>query len=141
MNALLQIGLSNAVVCGIMTVLLLPLARWLRRPALTHALSVLILLKLLTPPLFNVRGLRDSAADLGPLRQITVARATPSRGESTSSPVPSDVTDDDAQAPADDAALGPSLRVKRVASIPSPSPAPPGAWLTLWKAASDSWRS
>jgi len=26
MNALLQIGLSNAVVCGIMTVLLLPLA-------------------------------------------------------------------------------------------------------------------
>src|SRR5438270_13069314 len=62
MNALLQIGLSNAVLCGVMAALLLPLARWLRRPALTHALSVLILLKLFTPPLFNVSVLWNSAA-------------------------------------------------------------------------------
>ena len=55
MNALLQIGLSNAAVCGAMTILLLPVARWLRRPALTHALCVLILIKMLTPPLFSVR--------------------------------------------------------------------------------------
>lgn len=54
MNSLLQIALGNAAVCGAITVMLLPLARRLRRPALTHALCVLILLKFLTPPLLDV---------------------------------------------------------------------------------------
>src|SRR5438874_9359106 len=118
MDALLQIGLSNAVLCGIMAVLLLPLARWLRRPALIHALSVLILLKLLTPPFFNFPVLGDSAAVATRSRQITVARGTPSRGASASSPVPSDVTDDQVQAPADNAAIAPPPRLQRVYSNP-----------------------
>src|SRR5258708_6838906 len=136
MNALLLIGLSNAVVCGIMAVLLLPLARRLRRPPLTHALSVLILLKLLTPPLFNIPVLRDSAADRTPSRSIIVARATSAPGALTASPVPSDVTDDYVLAPADDAAVAPSPRPKRIFSISSPTPAPPGSSLArIWYAA------
>ncbi|MDB5353634.1 MAG: antirepressor regulating drug resistance protein [Phycisphaerales bacterium] len=54
MNALLHIGLSNAVTAAVMAVVLIPLARLLRRAALTHAICVLILLKLITPPMWHV---------------------------------------------------------------------------------------
>src|SRR5580692_7287516 len=54
MQTLWHIALSNAVVAAAMALLLLPAARWARRPALTHALSLLILLKLVTPPLVNL---------------------------------------------------------------------------------------
>lgn len=50
-DTLLRVGLSNAASAGVLAIVLLPLARLLRRPALTHALSLLILLKLVTPPL------------------------------------------------------------------------------------------
>ena len=54
MSSLLQIGLSNALTAGLLALILLPLARLLGRAALTHAICVLILLKLLTPPILNV---------------------------------------------------------------------------------------
>jgi len=54
MQTLLHMALGNAVVAAAMALLLLPAARWLKRPALTHALSLLVLLKLVTPPLVNV---------------------------------------------------------------------------------------
>src|SRR4051812_11493692 len=53
MDSLLTIGVSNAAAVAVLAVLLIPLARWLRRPALTHAVCVLLLLKLVTPPLFT----------------------------------------------------------------------------------------
>src|SRR4051812_50221237 len=53
MDRLLTIGVSNAAAVAVLAVLLIPLARWLRRPALTHAVCVLLLLKLVTPPLFT----------------------------------------------------------------------------------------
>lgn len=74
MNALLHIGLSNALICGAMAVLLLPVARLLRRPAVTHALCVLILLKLVTPPLFNVPVIWSSTTPPAPGQQALVAQ-------------------------------------------------------------------
>ena len=53
MDTLLHVGLSNAVLA---TALALPAAAAsrLRRPALAHGLWLLVLLKLLTPPLWRV---------------------------------------------------------------------------------------
>jgi beta-lactamase regulating signal transducer with metallopeptidase domain len=54
MTGFLVIALSNAVVAGAMAVVLLPLARLARRPAVHHAICVLVLLKLVTPPLWRI---------------------------------------------------------------------------------------
>ena len=53
-SAVLVIALSNAVLAAAMALLLLPAARLLRRPAVRHAICVLVLLKLLTPPLWRI---------------------------------------------------------------------------------------
>jgi hypothetical protein len=53
MNILLQLLLSNMVLAAGLAVLALG-AGWLRRPALAHALWVLVMLKLLTPPVWRV---------------------------------------------------------------------------------------
>jgi beta-lactamase regulating signal transducer with metallopeptidase domain len=50
-NALLQIGLTNAVMATALAVAAMTVGRLWRRPALTHALWLLVLLKLVTPPL------------------------------------------------------------------------------------------
>lgn len=55
MATLLHIVLGNAVMAACLALLAaLPAARLCRRPALTHALWVLVLLKLLIPPLWSV---------------------------------------------------------------------------------------
>lgn len=54
METLLQIGLSNAVGSAVLAVLAAGLSRIVRRPALTHVLWVIVLLKLVTPPLIVV---------------------------------------------------------------------------------------
>jgi beta-lactamase regulating signal transducer with metallopeptidase domain len=51
MTMLLQIGLGNALLAGLIAVLALAAGRWSRRPALAHSLWLLVLLKLVTPPL------------------------------------------------------------------------------------------
>ncbi len=54
MDTLLHAGLSNALAAAVLAVLAL-LVRWcIRRPALAHALWVLVLVKLVTPPLVAV---------------------------------------------------------------------------------------
>lgn len=85
MDGLLHAGVSNAVAAGLMALVLLPLARLLRRPALTHALCVLVLLKLVTPPLVSIPVPWPSAAPAGPpalwpgpsVREPQVATAAP----------------------------------------------------------------
>jgi beta-lactamase regulating signal transducer with metallopeptidase domain len=54
MSGLLEMGLYNAVVASILAVLAAGLCRIWRRPALAHALWLLVLLKLLIPPLVAV---------------------------------------------------------------------------------------
>src|SRR5688572_10199920 len=54
MDHLLQIILSNTLFAAILALAALAISRTFRRPALAHALWLLVLLKLITPPLFNI---------------------------------------------------------------------------------------
>lgn len=54
MIGLLELGLSNVLVASVIAMLAAAAGRWLRRPALTHGLWLLVFLKLLTPPLFAI---------------------------------------------------------------------------------------
>ncbi len=54
MHPLVTIGLTNALVIVPLAALVFLLSRLLKRPALTHALWMLLLLKLVTPPVFNI---------------------------------------------------------------------------------------
>jgi hypothetical protein len=51
METLLRIGLSNAVVALLMALVVVTVACVWRRPAVLHALWLLVLIKLVTPPL------------------------------------------------------------------------------------------
>src|SRR5947199_5160500 len=53
MSTLLSVGLANAACAAALAVLALVAGRLCRRPALAHALWVLVLVKLVTPPLFR----------------------------------------------------------------------------------------
>ena len=54
MTTFLNIALINAVTVLPLALLVYVVGRLARRPALTHALWVLVLLKFVTPPLFNL---------------------------------------------------------------------------------------
>ncbi|HEX4792671.1 MAG TPA: M56 family metallopeptidase [Humisphaera sp.] len=54
MQSLLQIGLANAVIATPAALAAWLLGRLIRRPALAHALWVLVLIKLLTPPIIQI---------------------------------------------------------------------------------------
>ncbi|HZL90828.1 MAG TPA: M56 family metallopeptidase [Pirellulaceae bacterium] len=54
MSWLLAIGLKNAIFALPLAALALAVSRWSRRPALAHLLWVIVLIKLLTPPLIDV---------------------------------------------------------------------------------------
>ena len=80
MNSLLEIGLNNALVASLLALPVAGLAAVCRRPALAHSLWLLVLVKLVTPPLvliplpWSVPG--------GPLAAATSkARAKRSVGE------------------------------------------------------------
>jgi beta-lactamase regulating signal transducer with metallopeptidase domain len=53
MTSLLQIGLANALCAAVLAAAALAAGRWSRRPALAHSLWLLVLVKLVTPPLFT----------------------------------------------------------------------------------------
>src|SRR5437667_5867985 len=54
MDLLWQIGLSNAVVATLLAACVFITSRFVKRPALVHGLWLLVFLKLITPPLWNV---------------------------------------------------------------------------------------
>jgi beta-lactamase regulating signal transducer with metallopeptidase domain len=54
MDTLLRVALSNAVIAAALAVVAAATGRLCRRPALTHGLWLLVLLKLLTPPLITL---------------------------------------------------------------------------------------
>ncbi len=55
MELLLRIGLSNAILAAVLAIVVAGLSRFCRRPALVHSLWLLVLLKLVTPPLYWVK--------------------------------------------------------------------------------------
>jgi len=59
MYSVVEIGILNAITAGVLALVVLLISRWLRRPAVIHALWVLVLLKLVTPPIVGIPvGLR-----------------------------------------------------------------------------------
>ncbi len=54
MNNLMHIGLANAATVSILAIPAYAMSRWGKRPAVAHFLWVIILIKLLTPPLWHI---------------------------------------------------------------------------------------
>jgi beta-lactamase regulating signal transducer with metallopeptidase domain len=66
MDTFLRIGLSNAVAATALALIAAGVSRFARRPAVTHVLWVIVLLKLITPPLLAIPvHLRGTPADRG----------------------------------------------------------------------------
>ncbi len=117
MTWLVTIGLTNAVLAALLAAGAYAIGRWARRPALTHVLWVLVLIKLLTPPVFNVPiGLRIDSAAWSESWAAAEIEAKPSRPE-LALPVPptgaviSPVVDD-------------SAATRGAAAVPSATPVP-----------------
>jgi beta-lactamase regulating signal transducer with metallopeptidase domain len=76
-EALFRIALSNAVAATILALAALLVSRVCRRPALTHALWLLVLVKLITPPLraieFDWPGAQESGAVLASAPHAAIA--------------------------------------------------------------------
>jgi len=53
-DSLVEIGLANALVAGVLALVALVVGRISRRPALIHALWLLVLIKLITPPVISL---------------------------------------------------------------------------------------
>src|SRR5437868_7137209 len=53
MSTLLYVGLANAACAALLAVPALLATRFCRRPALVHSLWLLVLIKLVTPPIFR----------------------------------------------------------------------------------------
>src|SRR4051812_48066866 len=73
MDSLVDIGLRNAVFAVPFAVAALLAGRFVRRPALTHALWLLVLVRLLLPPLWSVAVPKPAALHDAPV----LAAATP----------------------------------------------------------------
>lgn len=131
MNALLEVGLSNAVAAVALVLVALVGSRLCRSARLAHALWLLVFVKLLTPPLFAVSVTWDDGATV----------AEPVTADSSSAPtavLAADVT----PAPLDRASLAAQLRTLEdmplaVDSWTGPKIAEVLAW--LWLAGSLWW--
>lgn len=80
MNTLLHVGLSNAVAATVLAVLALAASRFGRRPALVHSLWLLVLLKLVTPPVWNIPLPWFSSAPAAPTPTDVAPAAAPAPG-------------------------------------------------------------
>ncbi len=81
MSTLFAIAVTNAIVVVPLALLAWLVGRLVRKPALTHALWIIVLLKLVTPPLVHLPlPLSDPASDHG-LVQLEATAQEASRGE------------------------------------------------------------
>jgi beta-lactamase regulating signal transducer with metallopeptidase domain len=128
-NALLEIGLVNALVVTILAVIVALVTCVCRRPALAHALWLVVLLKLIAPPLVAIQlpwpqpALAETVPLLAPPQIAAEAVAVDEVGDQLPRLVP---LVDDAAAP--------------VVAAPESPPAPPPAlearvWRPSWQAA------
>lgn len=78
MTSLVETGLSNAVAAGVLAIVAVLVGAVCRRPALVHALWLLVLLKLVTPPLVPVHvPLPSRASAPEPAAVVEVTEPTP----------------------------------------------------------------
>jgi beta-lactamase regulating signal transducer with metallopeptidase domain len=81
MSWLLIIGLKNAILVAPLAVLALAIGRYSKRPALAHVLWLIVLVKLLTPPLVDVPvgwriNVESLVASSAPAQPVAVVEAT-----------------------------------------------------------------
>jgi beta-lactamase regulating signal transducer with metallopeptidase domain len=76
-ETLLRIGLSNALASAVLALVAVAMGRVCRRPALVHGLWVLVLFKLVTPPLVDVPIPVPTAANTPTTPQTIAAAAEP----------------------------------------------------------------
>jgi beta-lactamase regulating signal transducer with metallopeptidase domain len=148
-DAILHVGLSNAIVAAVLAIVALVAGRLCRRrPALAHGLWLLVLLKLLTPPLVDVR--LPWPASPAPLPDAAPEPAEASVPEEIPQAEPIAVLPAD-PLPAADAALPIAADVPVIVAAPEPAapeppaPSPPAGprWpavvLAVWAAGSLAW--
>jgi len=86
MESLLYTGLSNALVAGVLALLAAGIGCVSRRPALVHSLWLLVLVKLITPPLLPLPVIRLSLSEPRPAEGDVVVPT-----EGSAAPDPGDV--------------------------------------------------
>lgn len=88
MDSLLEIAVSNAVAASLLALAAGAAGHFCRRPALTHGLWLLVLLKLVTPPLVSIPLPWPAPAEVP-------SRASPEAAARSITPAPVDETDRD----------------------------------------------
>ncbi len=144
MDTILQTGLSNALVASALALVAVLVGYFYRRPALVHGLWLLVLLKLVTPPLVPIQIAWPAQVEPRP------AANAPPAIEPSDTPLSADVVGDTPQE--FDAAPRIVVLADPEPEQPEPSPEPPPAvaappapfpWQTLvagvWLAGSTGW--
>lgn len=139
MARLLEIGMTNAVIAMLLAILVWAVTRRMRQPAFVHLLWVLVLVKLITPPLLPIPW------SVGPAMAMTnrLAAAPAAIPAPPASPLPAEL------APSDVVASAPVEIVEIPAKMPTAirpaasSPPPSINWVDwlggLWLAGSAIW--
>ncbi len=126
---LLSIGLTNALLATLLSLAAFALGRWLRRPALAHLLWIVVLAKLLTPPLLHVPLDRWIGRPSGWLADAAASFSAPQAGPVSAKP--GSAFDDAGDGRASAEATGPSIslgpaserrRSRAIAAAPAGSP-------------------
>ncbi len=124
---LLEIGLSNALAATVLAVAVAIISRVVRRPALIHSLWVLVLLKLVMPPLWTVPVGWPSAEEPAPVAATEPAPEVEPIDESTDSPA----LESAEAAPVVERTLPEPVSV---ATVPAPVPVPDApSWSIGWR--------
>lgn len=108
MQRALELGLSNAVMAGVLALVALVVTRLVRRPAVGHLVWLLVLLKLVTPPVFPVKFAVPAAVD----EKVAQAKALLAAKEEPGEPEPpvAEITPPASPSPAAPAGPGSSPR-------------------------------
>ncbi|MBC8114413.1 MAG: M56 family metallopeptidase, partial [Candidatus Saccharimonas sp.] len=131
MHPLVEIALVNAVLATILALLAAVAGWWFRRPALSHVLWLLVLVKLITPPIWRVPMLeRDwvsqPMAKFGVIFELSLTDPNPSPDTSTSSSDPTEFSSDPTE-PQSAARVRPRV----LPAAPSNAPRWPRSWMRL----------
>ena len=135
MTTFLNIALINAVTVLPLALLAWVVSRLVRRPALAHALWVLVLLKFVTPPLFNLPvTIEVPVADVGHVSNVPVPQPQPE----------SESVGHDNSVAANDAVNHPVTRPSTVSPVETTPPvrvdrARPSFWTSTLKTCSTIW--
>jgi beta-lactamase regulating signal transducer with metallopeptidase domain len=134
MGELVETGLSNAALAAVLAVIAAAVSYVCRRPALTHALWLLVLLKLVTPPLIRIQVPwliawdRSESSSVEPSPDVAWFNV-PAPGGEEGVPLAELAQEDTEQEPSSRA-----LFIDDTSPLPAVAPSPELAWMPFdWK--------